>query len=297
MALTKVMTGPSGNLRIPDSLTSVCRAVHSQGVTTAQPADPISTASVDGLVLDVIRPQQVYELVAERLERQLADGILRPGERFPSERELARMFGVSRPSVREALTYLQNLGLVVIKPGAGTYATADAPARVEEMRAHGTPTGSIDESPVGLLEARSIIEPSAARLAAGRSGDVVDLDQLLGQMDAVRDVADSRQRQLWSDSDRLFHRQIADGAGNQVISRFAEYIAEVMDQPLWRALRDAALVDPARLRIYAAEHRLIYDAVRRGDATASEFYAAQHVRRVAIDMALTSDETALGGYA
>ena len=89
-------------------------------VTTAllPPAPP-------GLALEPLAPTQLYERVLSRLTAQIADGVLKPGDRLPSERELARRLQVSRPVVREAIGALQNERLVWTRHGAGTY-VADA---------------------------------------------------------------------------------------------------------------------------------------------------------------------------
>src|SRR5436190_6279567 len=94
------------------------------------------------------RPLQRYEQIAERLADDIRSGLLAPGERLPSERELARAMEVSRASVREALAALQLQGVVETRPGAGTFVTADAAARAPGGRPH-------DASPSALLEARA----------------------------------------------------------------------------------------------------------------------------------------------
>ena len=74
------------------------------------------------------RPLQRYEQVAERLAADIRSGALAPGERLPSERELARTLEVSRASVREAIGALQLQGVVETRPGAGTFVAARPPA-------------------------------------------------------------------------------------------------------------------------------------------------------------------------
>jgi DNA-binding GntR family transcriptional regulator len=59
-----------------------------------------------------------------------------------------------------------------------------------------------------------------------------------------------------------------------------DQLASIMDQPLWRRLRDDSLSDPGRMRIHIAEHRMIYEAVSGGGAEAAELYSREHIRRV-----------------
>ena len=75
------------------------------------------------------RPLQRYEQIAERLAADIRSGLLAPGERLPSERELARTLEVSRASVREAIAALQLQGVVETRPGAGTFVAAEPPPR------------------------------------------------------------------------------------------------------------------------------------------------------------------------
>src|SRR3954468_3803165 len=85
------------------------------------------TAVPQGGVPTPIVVAQRYEQVVRRLSADIAAGRLAPGERLPSERDLARALGVGRASVREALAALANQGLVETRPGSGSFVAADAP--------------------------------------------------------------------------------------------------------------------------------------------------------------------------
>lgn len=226
-----------------------------------------------------IRVPQRYEQVAERLVADIAAGRLAPGERLPSERDLARRLQVGRASVREALAALQNEGLLETRPGSGSFVVADARARARRRRATALPH---DASPSDLLETRALLEPAVARLAATRADAQPDPEAvaLLDAMDEVLDVSDGRARAAWSDADRLFHRRIAALTGNPVVLALADVVAARMDEPLWRRLRDESVATPGRIRLHAAEHRMIHEAIVEGDGAAAELYAAQHIRRV-----------------
>src|SRR3954453_23697434 len=222
-----------------------------------------------------IRVAQRYEQVAQRLGADIACGRLAPGERLPSERDLARALEVSRASVREALAALQNQGVLETRPGAGSFVAADAAAR---LRGTDLPH---DASPSDLLEARTLLEPSVARLAANRaSGRDDEIEALLATMEAAVDLDDPSARAGWSDADRLFHRRIAALTANPVLLALADQVAARMDEPLWRRLRDESVATPGRTRIHAAEHRMIYEAIVDGDGETAELYATQHIARV-----------------
>jgi DNA-binding GntR family transcriptional regulator len=100
------------------------------------------------------------------------------------------------------------------------------------------------------------------------------------------DPTDPDQRQAWSDADRLFHRQIAVRTGNPVLIAIADHLATVMDQPLWRQLRDDSISVPGRTELQLAEHRLIAAAIDEGDAEAAAQLTIQHLSRSRRYMAL-----------
>ena len=106
---------------------------------------------------------QRYERIAERIAADIRAGRLAPGERLPGERELARRLEVGRASVREAIAALALQGVLATRPGAGSYVADDALERLApgEVGAH-------DAGPFDLLEARLLLEPGVAALAARR---------------------------------------------------------------------------------------------------------------------------------
>lgn len=224
--------------------------------------------------LQPLRLAQLYEHIVERIRDEIATGTLGPGARLPSERELARALGVSRPSVREAIGALQNAGLVETRVGAGSFIAADALDRLADD------PGEADTSVLAVLEAREAVEPQVAALAARRGQRERAVEALLDEMDELCALEDGAQRQRWREADRLFHRELAALTANPLLARMADLIAETMGQPLWRRLHDEAVTDPSRARLFAAEHRLIYEAVAAGDPEAATLYAARHVARV-----------------
>ncbi len=228
------------------------------------------------------RPKQIYEQVADQIRASIVDGTYRPGSRLPSERDLARRLKVSRPAVREAIGALQNEGMVVTRQGSGTYVTGRSePART----AAASERAEADFSPTGTLEVRLLIEPAIARLAARRRKRDLLAETYLSKMAAVKDITDPQQQALWSECDRLFHRQLALMAEDALIVKIADEIARSMQQPLWNRLRDDGIYDPERIQLYVAEHRLIYEAIVSGDEDSAAFYVEGHLKRVQKDIA------------
>src|ERR1700754_878846 len=94
--------------------------------------------------LSLFRPLQRCEQSAERLAADIRSGLYPPGERLPSERELARALEVSRASVREALAALQLRGVVETRAGAGTFVTAEQPATQAETPPDTSPSAGLE---------------------------------------------------------------------------------------------------------------------------------------------------------
>jgi DNA-binding FadR family transcriptional regulator len=234
-------------------------------------SEPLAIQS--GLAFGPVRPRQRYEHVAERLLAEIRSGAFAAGERLPSERELARRLEVGRASVREAIAALGVQGVIETRPGSGSFVAEGAAERVPGGLPH-------DASPSDLLEARLLLEPAVARLAAERGRPDAGIERLLGEMEAASDAGDPAARAGWNASDREFHRRIAQLTQNPVLAGLADQIAAMMDQPLWQRLRDDSIATPGRTELHLAEHRMIYEAIADGDADAAFLYAAQHVKRV-----------------
>jgi DNA-binding FadR family transcriptional regulator len=233
--------------------------------------------------LPVIPKEQLHEKVSKAIVDQILTGLLAPGQRLPSERELARALDVSRPSLREALGALQTLGVVETRHGSGSWISADA---LDALAHH--PDGALDlgVSPVMLLEARFVIEPSIASLAAERFVPDGELERLLEMMHEARDWENPTDRATWSDGDRWYHQRLATHTHNAVLVAAADYIASVQAQALWRRLRDDTFTVPGRIARAIDEHERIFQAVshRRPDAAAAA--ARDHLQAVRDSMGL-----------
>jgi len=164
-------------------------------------------------MLTSTRTPRVYEHIAERLEHAILDGGVRQGDKLPPERTLARDFSASRVAVREALRALEHRGLLEVRQGSlgGHFVRAvDAGVVSRDFRTLlrlGRLTGT------QLTEARLIIEPEVAKLAAERATDL-DVKELRAALDerfAV--VAGGRNPR---DLDLDFHRRLAAASGNPV---------------------------------------------------------------------------------
>jgi DNA-binding FadR family transcriptional regulator len=229
----------------------------------------------------MVEPRRLYEHIALKLAKAIADGEYEVGQRLPSERELAQAFAVSRPTIREAIIALELDELVEVRLGSGVYVlNRRSPAGHESVK---------DIGPFELLEARRAIEGEAAALAALRIDDA-QLEQLSALIEEMR--ADNRHNEILmsEDADRRFHELIAISTQNSAI------IASV--QMLWdaraRSPQSHSLDDKNRaigLKPPIDEHTQILRALKRRDPDGARAAMHKHLSRV-IDNMLEATEVA-----
>lgn len=212
---------------------------------------------------------RAYEAIAHELLVLIRGGHYAPGDRLPSERQLAARFGVSRPTVREALGALESRGLVVTRQGSGTF-VADREAL------EGAPDALSDESPAELMETRLVLEVAVTRLAAKRAQLSPDgLDELRVNVEALERTAspDSFPDEL----DREFHAGLARLTGNDFLRALLEPMWVAMGQELFTTLGRRGWSADSTART-AVEHRAVYEAVRAGDPELAGFAMERHLR-------------------
>lgn len=175
----------------------------------------------DGFVVrQVLRPR---EQVQKQIQEAIFDRTFAQGEKLPSENALAEMFGVSRPTIREALGALVSAGLVRKIPGAsgGSFVReVDAKAlgrMLQDSLSHVIQLGSVDIDEVS--QAREVVEVPSARLAARHRTleQVTAARRVVAQQKEI-DLKDPRVSTL----DQEFHRIIAESSGNRLLVAFVE---------------------------------------------------------------------------
>jgi len=219
---------------------------------------------------------RLYDRVAKGVAAKIADGSFPVGERLPSERELSLLYGVSRPTVREAVFALELDGLVEVRKGVGVFAVAKFPRGGEAVVA--------DIGPFELLEARRAFEGEACAVAASRirDQDVADLESLLNEIDYSGDVLAAE------DADRRFHIRIAEITGNSAMRAVVEMLWEARDRsPQYRFLTDKA--HAARVVPREDEHAKILEALRSRDPAKARTAMRSHITRV-VDALLKATE-------
>lgn len=202
---------------------------------------------------------------------------LRPGDKLPTERDLATMLGVSRASISQALVALEVVGFIDVRHGDGIFLTSRAqnPALIEEFRAHR------DRLPA-IIEARFALEVQLARLAAERRTED-DLRALNESLEFMEAEVNSGHR--GADGDERFHAALTAAGHSELLARF---MAEISD--LIRETRLQSLGQRGRSKRSLGDHRRILEAVREGDGELAAQLMSTHLSSVA-DVALLRNDT------
>ena len=237
---------------------------------SAVPGFPLTPAEPQGEA--PARGTRVYRAVLKELQQRIRQGDWLPGARLPSITQLAKELHVGTGSVREALRSLQSIGLVKIKHGSGVYVAASRPST--ELSSHFRDVGA------GLLaalaEARRILEPELAALAAERGTDkeLIDIEGLAHQMEE-----EALQGGDFAELDVLFHRHIARAARNPILSRTIEGVSD-----LFLESRKLVLMEPKTTVRTARYHLLIAEALRARDAPQARLLMQAHMSDMSRDV-------------
>jgi GntR family transcriptional regulator, transcriptional repressor for pyruvate dehydrogenase complex len=234
-------------------------------------SDPlrVTSAAVDGF--RALPPRSTLpEEIADRLLNLIRDQQLRPGDRLPAERELARRLGVSRPVLREALRALSLMKVVDIRQGTGTYVTSLEP---RQLISHLDFAFSSDTVALAkVFEARRVVELGNVRLAARRISDD-DLARLAVLFSDLSGALDDAQR--FSELDIAFHDAICAAADNFMLAQFMTIV-----DTLGRVSRQRTGGRREVRETAAADHRRILDALRARNPGAAERAMRAHLDHI-----------------
>jgi GntR family transcriptional repressor for pyruvate dehydrogenase complex len=208
------------------------------------------------------------ERVVRHIRRLIQRRRLRPGDRLPTERDLAAEMGLSRPTVRSALQSLAAMGVVRSRQGAGTFIQGGPP--------------SLDSEPLSLLaalhgftsedmfEARGALEVSVAGLSAQRAS----AEQMAAMSEELTSMfASLGDPPAFLVHDVRFHRAVAAGCNNPVMAALVDMVSALVYK------RRRATIEQAHdLRVSAEMHRRVYRAIRLRNAPEARAAMAEHLR-------------------
>lgn len=210
--------------------------------------------------------KKLYRQIADSIAAEIDSGRYKPGDRLPTERELAIQFGVSRPTLREALIALEILGMIEAKHGYGIL--------VVENKGREAPISDSEIGAFELIEARRVFEGEVAAMAANLVTDeqITELERLIDQME------DPDQLKAEA-ADRDFHIAVANITGNGAMVACVENLWD------WRYRSPLAKIILARAAHFGMaqridEHSGILNALRARSATQARQAMHDHMDRV-----------------
>src|ERR1035441_7265518 len=180
---------------------------------------------------EIIRRNKVYEEVAKQIERLILKK-LKPGDKLPSERELAEMLQVSRSSIRDAIRGLELIGLVEPRQGSGTIVREISAESLANPFANALKQR---QELVGeLLDFRKMLEPPLAARAATHASpeEIAEMEEILQRQQKKQDVGD-----VAIAEDAEFHYSVALASGDSVVLKVIDTIMDLLRDTRERSLQ------------------------------------------------------------
>ncbi|SHG64173.1 FadR/GntR family transcriptional regulator [Massilia sp. CF038] len=210
---------------------------------------------------------RLYRVVASRIQELIEQENIKPGERLPSERDLAAKLSVSRTSLREALIALELGGIIEVRGGSGVYVSEQAAAESDVLE--------VGPGPFEVLAARRMIEAEVAAIAAKMATDSAIDAILRAVLEMERDHDDRGANEM---ADRNFHLAIARATGNSALVGVVEYLWNQRGT-LWHKLKEHFQTEELRKQTLH-DHRAILEAIASHDVAGARQAMRAHLERV-----------------
>lgn len=235
------------------------------------------------LITPVERAPRASESVAAQIRRLIATGQLNDGDLLPPEGQLLARFGVSRPTLREALRILESEQLISVSRGSRTGARINTP-RIDALARHAGLTLQTRGAPLAdIYQAQEAIAPFAAGLLAQRA-DPATVEKLRAQLDVLNAQFELQAWRDYSASLAHFHLLVVELTGNQALTLVASLLAKILERhqtsfhPPARE-RTPGTLAPKTFRSRGVRSiRKLIDLIEAGEAGAAEAHWRQHLQ-------------------
>ncbi len=225
-------------------------------------------------MLKTIKIKRITEEIVSQIRDHIAKGNLKAGDRMPSERDLAQLLGVSRPTVREALQVLEHTGFVEILQGSGTYIKEIGKKALTDplqILIEGS-----DKRYREVYEFRSAIETWAVGLAAQRNkaSDISRLERIIVKMKACR-----AEKKPMDKLDSEFHLAIAQACHNGIYYHVAKTILHLLTQVTRISHKELFESEEDQIGLLK-DHTAIFEAIKDRDPESARNFMQHHLDRV-----------------
>lgn len=187
----------------------------------------------------LVRAPKTAEIIADQLRSSIVRGVLKKGDTLPTEVELVKQFGVSRPTLREAFRILESESLIVVRRGSRGGVLVSSPETSVAARDFGLLLQMSGTTLADVYAARRVFEPAAAEMLAERATpeDIADLKAAAGALAVlVNEGTERADFAEWSAATFRFHDLILERAGNTTVMLFGAVLREVITRHMARAV-------------------------------------------------------------
>jgi GntR family transcriptional repressor for pyruvate dehydrogenase complex len=240
-------------------------------------------------VFKEVKNQRLYLQIVNQIRHLIAKGNLKAGDKLLPERELTEKFGVSRASIREAMSALEILGLIESRGSQGNFikadkidASIDSELLKELLKNH---------SPLEVFEARCELEPSLTALAAKKRTleDLKELKEHLQKLNSLGHQIEFGLKNLkkvedYMEEDRIFHLAIAHCANNSILFAIYSRVNSMLKEKHWKVLKMKSIAKKGKIKKFEKEHTGMFNAIREGNTELARINALDHLQYIKRDM-------------
>ncbi len=221
--------------------------------------------------ISTVHKKNTYEIIIEQLKDLILSGDLKPGQKLPGERELAKKFGASRNSLRLALKVLEFMHLVEIRHGLGVFVSSKDTVNHAIFDLNWLDQ-SLQHPLMDLIEARKCFEPFMAALCATNATDS-DIQEMENDLDSMEKSLQRKQHGV--EQATVFHEMIFDSTQNFVLRQIGIMLQNLMDESKKVSLSRLEHTSQSLL-----EHREILEAIKKRDPAESSSKMLKHLESV-----------------
>jgi len=229
-------------------------------------------------VFNKVKTKKVYMKIVEQIQDLIKEGKLKPGDKLPPEQILSKEFGTSRPSVREALSALEILGITESRGGKGNFIRNNLGFPLYEQIFKELEE---EESPFEILEARKAVETEIVGLSTKKATKE--------EIDAIKESLNKMKENMTDipkimKIDREFHINIARAAHNNLLFSMMIYLADLLNEKLWIKMKEKSWNIPGCPQKYLEEHIEIFNAIKNKDSKDARKRMYDHLAGVEKDL-------------
>jgi len=227
-----------------------------------------------------VKRQRVSDEIVGQVRALISEGVLKPGDRLPPERELIREFGVSRPSLREALKSLVAQGFLEVKQGDRTFVKSITSEKLQDPLSLLLKADT--QKIFDLIEVRKAMEAWGAFHAAQRGSeeDIKQLEEIIGEMKEALDEGKS-----WEKQDADFHLAMAQATHNTIQTHMMSTIYDLLRESVARIFRDQG-----KAKKLFSQHYRIFSAIKNRSPDKARERVLEHLNYVESEVKAWEDE-------